>query len=194
MKKLLFLTILSSVIFLKCSKKEATLQELLVTTTSISFNSGETLQIDAISDFSINYKSDHEYHATVSSSGLVTAVKVGETIITITSNGISKEVSVEVLPTQNILSDLILEWGILRSEIKTKVGEPDDEYPDEITYYDIYGTAEDVIYEFDTDDKLIATWVYINISKTSTLKEFLLERYAFINSKNGIDFYADSFL
>lgn len=192
MKKLLLVTILSSIIFLKCSKEETKPQELLVSTINISFYSGDTLRINAISDFNIVYNSDNEFHATVSSSGLVTGIKVGETIINITSNGISKEISVEVLPRQELFPGLILDWGKLRSSIISEQGDPDESTIDDILYFK-FGEAEWISYDFDDNDKLIATWVYLKSASSSLVIEFLKERYAFIDKQNGVDFFSDSY-
>lgn len=115
MKKLFafLLLLFTALVFVGCKDDEVKLSIKVDGSTSLTLNVGEEFKIKAaleqsdVSDLKLNFKSDNESVATVSSEGVVKAVKMGNAKITISANidpKVTAEVSVlvkgpEVLPT-----------------------------------------------------------------------------------------------
>jgi hypothetical protein len=186
MKKAIVLFSIATVICLSCSKDNSNKQELEVRTAEISFHSGEIQAIDAISDFDISYRSANEFHAKVTNQGYVQAVKVGATSIEVSSNGKTVNVDTEVIPVYETYPTPIVDWNTYRSEIIASQGQPD--FSDSISIgYDGYSTkAPAVLYQFDENEKLIASSVIVESIYLSELNSFIEERYLYFGEQDGI--------
>ena len=78
--------------------------ELTLSESSATVKESKTVQINAsvslAADVEISYVSGDDLIATVTSSGLVTGVSKGETVITVNAGGLSKEFAVSVIPEE----------------------------------------------------------------------------------------------
>jgi len=138
MKKLLFIVVIASLCF-ACGEGEQ--QEMSIKTKEISLYPEDKAQIDAISGYNIVFRSENDYLAMVSVNGLVSAEKVGKTIIEVTSNDRVVEVPVEVLGRYNLYPDPILDWSMSRNDLIEISGEPDDTFGNAFFFYDDYSIS-----------------------------------------------------
>lgn len=180
MKKFLLpIIVLMAVMFSACENKAN--DTISMATIEVTLNYEDTYQIQATSTSpnALTYTSQDEFHATVSETGLVTAGRVGETNIEV-SDGISTkyfrvivERKYELFPTV----DIVLDFGISRSELISRLGTPDEEGSDYLEYMDQEEQLT-VRYEFDTNDNLNTTYVIApTIPYGLLIPDYLIERY-----------------
>jgi len=190
MKKLIFIVIIAAMCF-ACGEGEQ--QDLSIKTKEVSLYPGNRAQIDAISGYNIVFRSVNDYPATVSVNGLVSAEKVGKTIIEVTSNDRVVEVPVEVMGRYNLYPDPILDWGITCSELIEIAGEPDNSPSNAVTeYYDYSDQAPRLVYLFDTNDCLICALVEVYSTYSVDLFSYLDERFVFDSVDEGISIYINA--
>jgi len=192
MKKILPIIMFCIIICISCEESEPKPQELEVSTTKISLNSGYSENIVSISDFDILYESENDFHASVSNLGKVTAVKVGNTTVKVSSNGKSINVLVEVIPLYTTYPTPIIDWNKTRSSIISANGQPDAESGDVIGYEDYSTKAPMVMYMFDSNGKLESTAVMVRSAYSSELGSYIAERYQFVGEQDGIIVSADA--
>ena len=132
-KILAFSALMIAVVLTSCSSDDDK-GIILKTKSPIVLNSKQTATIEATSTKSISYKSKNEFHATVTNSGLVTAMFVGETEILLSSGSDTKLIKVEVAPKVNLYETPSIEWGASKSQIIAKYGEPNTENATGIGY------------------------------------------------------------
>ena len=174
----LFTVLLCIVVFSSCSKDDEGGTEIKINTRMpITLNHKETLTIDATSVQTITYSSDNEFHAKVSRSGVVTANYVGETMIILDNGSDSKSIHLRVEPLYKLYETPSIEWGKTKREIIAKYGNPDSETDTAIGYMDYSTNAPIAMFLFDDNQRLKSSSVIVKIAYTSTLSNFLLERY-----------------
>lgn len=192
MKKFLPALLFCITIFVSCEENEPKPQELEVSTSKISLNSGGNESILATSDFDILYESENEFHATVTSQGEVTAVKVGSTNIIVTSNSKVESVEVEVLPLYNTYPTPIIDWSMTVNKIISVIGQPDAISDGVLGYGEYSPKAPVVMYKFDENEKLSSTAVMVNTEYSSELGSFMEERYQYAGESDGFFIFADA--
>jgi hypothetical protein len=138
---------------------------------------GDEFQIQATSVTPIAYTSENEYHAKVSSSGLITAGRVGETYIVIDNGEDLKKIKVIVTPENNLYPEPELTFGMSHSDVKARLGNPDEETGSAMGYKSYSSNTSGLMCSFDKSDKLTSYVIIVKTSYTSKLTEFLLERY-----------------
>lgn len=187
-------TILSAlllmIMFVSCSSDDngSRFDNIDLTKTEKTLFSKDTHQIDAASISEINYKSENEYHADVSSSGLVTARFVGETNIELSNSEDNKNFKVIVKPEYSLYPEPNVEFGVTtKSDIITTLGEPDAETEDVIGYSDYSNAAPILMFMFDSNDKITSYITLVKTAFTSDLASFLIERYLLVSAER--DFY-----
>lgn len=179
MKKILFALVLAfPFVFTGCSSDEND-NAIILKSSEVTLIHTEKHQIDATSDSKIMYRSEDEYHAKVSESGLITAGKVGETNILLTSSGDTKKVKVIVKPESTMYPEPNLEFGISKDDLIKKIGTPNKETSNGIGYNNFSTKAPDLVYLFDTNNKLKSVGVIIKTAYTSELSTYLGERYVY---------------
>ena len=186
MKKVIFLSVI--LVFLNCcSKENDSPDDLVVKNANIELKAGGTAQIELTSSLPVTYTSANEFNASVSTSGLVQANKVGKTEISITNTVKTAKVNVSVTPVYSTYKDPYLNFGATRADVIKAAGEPSktNEYEDLI--YENYSNAAILgIYYFE-NDKLVGFDVEIRDSYKSELDNFLIERYVKNSSVEGIE-------
>ncbi|MCK9302542.1 MAG: hypothetical protein PHU62_03565 [Bacteroidales bacterium] len=192
----LLVLFISASLFSACSQDEEIVPQnniTLNTSSPVILNYEQTLQISASSPLSINYSSKNEFHAKVSSSGLITAQHVGETNINLNNGVKSKSLRVKVQPKYNIYPTPCIEWGKTKNEIIALYGTPDKITATTLTYYN-YSTAAPIgIFLFDDNGRLQCSSIAVITSYLSVLTNFLLERYVVTGTGYGdyIAFFVD---
>jgi hypothetical protein len=183
MKKLFFIVVISSLCF-ACSKDDP--QELLIKTTEISLYPEDVIQIDAVSDFDITYLLTNTYLANVSATGLVSANKVGTTLVEVSSHDRVIEVPVEVMGRYNLYPDPITDWGISQSDLIEIAGEPDKSYTSSIEYANYSDQAPNIAYLFTPGDSLMCALVIVLETYSDDLVAYMDERFVFDSEEDGM--------
>ena len=172
--------LVSTLLFSSCSKDED--QSIQLQNQSpIVLKYEQMATIDAVSTEPISYNSENEFHAKVSSNGVITAEHVGKTKINLTNGFDSKSIQVTVEPKYNLYETPNIEWGTTKSKIKTQYGTPDNEDADGFGYLNYSSSAPIAMFLFNSNDQLESCAIMVKMVYASTLTNFLLERYLPIN-------------
>jgi len=117
----------------------------------------------------------------------VTAFHVGKTDLTV--NGKYK-ISLSVLPLYHLYDDPILEWGCSVDYVKShqKQGTLNSKSTDELLAYENAGGASILGYSFE-NGKLKSVGAFVSTSHTSTLADYLMERYLMEPYYQGAETY-----
>ncbi|WP_372643368.1 hypothetical protein [Ancylomarina sp.] len=191
MKKILFIALIASLCF-SCGEGEQV--ELSLKTKEISLYPNERVQISAISGYNMVFRSANDYQATVSVNGLVSAGKVGETIIELASNDRVVEIPVEVKGRFNLYPDPILDWGITRSDLLEIAGESDNSPSNSVVeYLDYSDQAPRLVYLFDANDALMCTLVDVIATYSDDLFLYMNERYVFSSEDEGLSVFTNAY-
>jgi hypothetical protein len=179
-----------SLLFTITMCKEHDSDELTLKKSEVSLSYGDKYQIEAESNYSITYLSENTFHATVSSSGMVTAGRVGETNIKVTDENDSKKLKVKVLPVYTIYETPYLEFGVTKSQVISKLG---SDYQTTENSTSIFYLGSDVyvdliMYSFDNAGKLDMVGVaVVGTISTTLLENFLNERYYYVGEYEDED-------
>ena len=160
--------------------------------TSTMLHHGETYQISAQCENPINDLSANEYHAKVSSSGVITAQYVGSTTISLQSEEDAKTFIVTVAPKSNLYVEPTISFGETKSSVISKLGTPDATTDGGIAYRDYSTAVEMLLVLLDDYDKVKAYGVVVKSSYTSELSDFLDERYDYVGYSNEIFVYRNA--
>ena len=148
-----------------------------------------------IASANATWTSDNEFVATVGNNGVITGNHVGEATITATSGGQSKTVKVTVKPKYNTITEPVIDFGLSKSEIKSKIsGTPDTEEDYTLNYK--ISKSELLMYMFDESTGKLESSAWGSIDALSIVPSelvgFLTERYQPITSKDNYYFFANS--
>lgn len=190
MKKVLLLLFILPFVFSSCSSDDDD-NSIKVEQREFVMNFEDTQQINATSKASITYKSESEYVAKVSTSGLITAGRVGETSILLSNGEDSKSISVKVEPLHNIYPEPIhkIKFGDSKATVKSAFGNNAFEQTTSLLYND-YHKNYDYAFLFE-DGKLTATGVVIpTLSLPDNFSDFFTERYQIV----ALEDYQASFI
>ena len=159
-------------LFAACSKDDG--DDLKITSSrNVELISKKTSQIEC-SDSKATYSSENEYVATVSSTGLITGKRIGETFIDV--NG-QKSIKVSVTPVYTQFTEPQLMFGATKDEVYAKVGTNYSISDNNgIVYTTTSGRTRGYIYLL-TDGKVSSILMVVNSIYIDSLTEFLLERY-----------------
>jgi len=194
MKKLLSSLLIASIFIIGCQKEKVKEPDLILLNTSEKqMYHNDTYQIDAQSISKITYSSGNEYHAKVSESGLVNARFVGETNIILKNDEDTKKVRIIVKPKSNLYPEPAVKFGDSRSSIIAKFGTPDTQTSTGIGYANYSNTAPLLAFLFDSYDRLTSYSLLIKSAYSSSLADFLGERYLFIGLEYDIFLYINGF-
>ena len=180
MKKNLYLPLLLlfSLVIISCSGDDEK-DEIKLGKTTYTLYPLDEEQIEATSISDITYSSASLYHANVSNSGKITAMKVGETEITLQNAEDSKTIKVIVQPEVTLYPDPVLNFHASVSDIKKAHGEPDVEDEDVIAYEN-YSLHAPILMYFFSSGKLQIVVVMVKTAKSSELGTHLVERYNYL--------------
>jgi hypothetical protein len=186
--KLILLVLATSIsaFFYGCSKDSNVDTSISIKSAEKTLSAGDTYQVEAVSTAAITYASENDFHAIVSSSGLVTARFVGETNIVLSTDSDNKKVKIAVKPKYTLYPDPCLAFGISKNEIIAKYGTPSTQTTSGISYTNYSNAAPLVMYVFDTNNKLAGSAVAVKSEYSSELGSFLIERYMLADKTNRI--------
>lgn len=125
----------------------------------------------------------NDFIASVSNNGIVTGLHVGECIISDGENKCEFSIRGNILLYDEPLTD----WGISKSRLISICGSNYIESKGNIGYKTNNISCPMVAYMF-KNDQLSAAIVLVSTAKTSTLAEFLLERYLLVE-QSGYEYY-----
>jgi len=150
--------------------------------TEYKMNFQDEVKIEATSTTDIVYQSENEYVAKVSTSGLITGGRVGETAILLSNGNDTKKVSVIIEPKSELFPEPEFLFGETRENIIKKYGTPGIVQDESIAYQNYSSNTEMVLYLFDGEgnkSKLIGISVVLksSYSNTKELAAHLAERY-----------------
>lgn len=191
MNKLIPFALMCAALISAGCQKEAT--PLTVSPESVTLYCDGTAQITASPVDGVTYTSQDEFYAEVSETGLITANKIGQTNITVSSPNGVKSIPVTVLPQYTLYEDLTPYIGASLSNITAK-------------YCTDYTTATNkdgsVTYTFKNPTSYVAgigfiiengkctsAMVAVSTSHTSMLTKYLIERYAVVGMQNDMYFF-----
>ena len=117
----------------------------------------------------------------------VTAFHVGETELIV--NGKHK-IKLSVLPLYHLYNDPVLEWGCSVDYVKSnqKQGTLSSKSTNELLAYENAGGASILAYSFE-NGKLKAVGAFVSTSHTSTLADYLMERFLMVPYYQGSETY-----
>jgi len=182
--KLVFIAIL--IITCNSCKKE---DLITLNSTEKTLNYEDEFQIEAESNSLITYSVENEYHAEVSESGLVKARYVGETNIILQNAEDRKILKLIVEPRYHLYPEPNVYFGESRSSIISKFGWNFEETESAIAYENYSLSAPIIIFTFDDYDKLNGYAVMVNTAYSSTLADFLMERYLVAGIDNDVFYF-----
>ena len=177
MKKTFSIIALLSVYILTSCSNDDSNAIVVNTKTPVVLNYEKTLQIDATSESPMTYESENRFHADVDSKGVITGGHVGETNIIISNGKKSQKIPITIEPLHDLYKTPCPGWGKSKNEIIAVYGYPDNETETVIGYTNYSNAAPLVMYLFDDNDLLMASSVIVKMGYTSSLVDFLLERY-----------------
>lgn len=178
MKKILYAFLaVAMAAFVGCDKDDGGGNSIQLISADQTMHYDDEFQIQATSNTPITYTSENEYHAEVSANGFVTAGRVGETNIVMTNGDDTKKVKITVTPESNLYPEADLTFGMTRSSVKAKLGNPDSETEDGMGYTEYSSNAPIFMCLFDGADKLTSFTYMVKTAYSSELGTFLVERY-----------------
>ena len=183
MKKILSVMLLCTLL-LSCSKDEK--EKLMINSTSVSLHSGDTHFITTSNGTNVTFESQNPYIALVNeTTGEVTAMTIGTTIIDVYSDQGNAKVEVTVNKQYNTFTEPCKDFTKTRSQIISMYGEPDSETDSGIAYaYDDNVHIADM-YIF-KNNKIQSSTAIINQDYAIETMKFLLERYWTLGEEDGL--------
>lgn len=187
MKKL-FTILCLCLAFTSCSKDE----ELTLNTTSAVLYAQEEHQILTTNGTNVSFESENPYIATVNSTtGKVTAMTIGKTIIRVNSDQGSANVSVEVRPKYSTYTEPCTDFGITKTQIISMYGTPDTETDDGIMY--VHNKTKHFADMYLFDNTLSSSTAIIPQDYAVEAAKFLLERYWIVGEEDDINIFANGY-
>lgn len=187
MKNSLYIII---IFFIGCSKTHSEQDGLVINTQNIIIYAGDSIQMDVKSNDDIDYQSINDYHATVSSSGLVNAIKVGQTYIKVSTPNQIDSVPVLVRGNYNIYpTPIINNWQLTRDSCTMLYPSPYKTLENIVYYLNYSDCAPLIMYAFNNEDILISVAVVVDISHYHRLNYYLEERFIFAYEKYNYSVY-----
>lgn len=191
MNKLIPFALMGAALVSAGCQKEAT--PLTVSPESVTLYCDGTAQITASPAEGVTYTSDDTFYATVDDTGLITAEKVGQTKITVSSSNGVKSIPVTIMPQYTLYEDLTPYIGASLNTITAKYG---------TNYTTATNKDGSVTYTFKDPTSYVAglgfnmeggkcasAMVAVSTKYLSMLTKYLLERYAVIGMQNDYYFF-----
>ncbi|MGY5353390.1 hypothetical protein [Wenyingzhuangia sp. IMCC45467] len=174
---------------MSCSTEEEYIHtDITLETTKKTLYKGEKFQLKAISDLPLTYQSENDFHATVSTSGLLQAEYVGKTNIVISNNENTQSVNITVAPKSALYPEPLLDFTLSKTEVISLLGTPDEETETAITYNNYSEASPSITYSFNEKSIIKSVSVTVKNSYYSTLTNtHLNERYRFSNVFNDVN-------
>lgn len=181
-----------SLAIVACSKEEK--KTFTVSPTSMMLYPGDQNQIKSSSD-NVTYTSYDTFYAEVSETGIVTANKVGASLITATSGKQSANVAVVILPKYILYTNMDKIIGMAEEEVLAEIDKDGHAHEattnklgNDLWVYNDYNTyVSKIKIAFDEDKKAEGVGVGVYSKYVSDLSGYLVERYTYVY-KSGSTF------
>lgn len=187
MKKLILLFTLISTILVGCKKEDATPKtELKTPTLSVVCGQKSQLLVTPTAD-GCTFNSNQSLIASVSTTGEVKGVTIGEAIISVLdiSSNVIGQCKVTVTPQHTMYKEPYLGFGANQTQIKTyETRTLLSETTKAINYKGENSNITQLAYSFE-NNKYVGVVCLVPISKISLLTDFLLERYIPVGVGSG---------
>ncbi len=173
MKKLVLLSF-AVLLFFACSDDNKEKSNEKLNKSELTLKPGESFQLtvsNVVHD--VEWSSDNPFTATVNRNGVVHSHRVGEARI----HANDQVCRITVHPQYDLYRDPFMGWGASRSDLLSRLGEPDYEDDVFMDYFLENQSATNISYQF-SRDRLIASSVFLSYRHTVELGAFLSERYA----------------
>ena len=164
------------VVLVGCKKEDE--NDIQVKNPNIEVKAGSSIQIEATSSSPITYFTENEFYASVNSTGLITANRVGEVSILLDNSEKNARVQVKILPVFTTYQDPYLNFGASKDDVIKSVGSPSRTNDDGDLIYDNYSTAATLAMYFFNGSKLESVGVAVKTSYATELGNFIRERYS----------------
>ena len=140
------------------------------------------------------FSSKDEYYAEVDETGIVTANKVGETSITVSGNGLTKEVPVTIIPKYDLYPDIDVLVGKSKSEVTKLLGSnykssTTSSGQEVWTYVSYNSYTAGLGFTFKSNGTVEYAMAAISTEYTSMLTKALIERYNIAGMQNDYYFF-----
>ena len=181
MKKSIFF-VLTAILLVACEESSKNLQ---LSPSSVNLYYEETQQVQVLSETgSFEWSTANDFHATVSSTGKITAGHVGSTIITAKQGKKEGTCSVTIKPKYYLYDTPYFGWGETMTQVSNKLGTPYQTQANALVY--VLSESDGIIamYMF-TDGKLTSVGILLNVKNATTLTYYLVERYQPFSIDNG---------
>jgi hypothetical protein len=196
----IILTVFALILFFQCSKDE-TKKTITIDQKNVAMFSGETTQLGLI--FSTEDLKGKTYQwttsdinvATVSASGLVTGVRIGETFVTASTSDESlvDSAKITIQPKYNLYLEPYLAFGASAAIVKANETRVLLSEESGLAYLGENDNVVAVLYLFD-NDALTGAGVLLETTTdvTSNLMDFLLERYEALTFADEVFYFTDN--
>ena len=175
-----------------CSDDDDDNDSFSVNPSSVSLNSLDTEQLTTDDGRIVTWSTSDDFVATVDDNGLLKAVHVGEASVTATdSKGATAVVSVTVEPKHNLYVEPCVKWGISKDVLKGIDKREIVTDDDDALLLEAGGSAMRILYTF-KDGALNAAAVSVSLAYSSTLAEFLFERYEYLGQYDDYFIFKDN--
>lgn len=136
------------------------------------------------------YTSKNDLIAAVSTSGLITGKRVGETMIRVSLGTYKDSCKVAVSPLYNTFAEPITSFGLSKAEVKAKEKRTLIAETDAALLYSGSIQEKQVMYTF-TDGKLKYSVVILSSAYSSAIGSYMAERYVIISVSPAIGYAVD---
>ncbi|MBR6354443.1 MAG: hypothetical protein IKS01_01540 [Paludibacteraceae bacterium] len=175
--KRITLFLLLAVGLMACEKSEKKNTALEVNPTSITCNSGDETPITVADGAAFTITTADSCVAQPLADGTgVRGFMVGQTVVTVTSNGKSAQIPVTVAPKITEFQDPALLFGGTMQDVKDVLGEPKQTANNNLYYNVTEDGSIYAAYKFE-NGKLTRIYVYLTDEKIGSFYKYLNERY-----------------
>ncbi len=188
MKKM-FLLVFATFTLVACQDSSKSLQ---LSPSSVNLYYEEEQQVQVLSETgTFEWTTANDFHATVSSSGKITAGHVGTTIITAKQGKKEGTCSVTIKPRYYLYDTPYFGWGETMTQVQNKLGTPYQTQTNALVY--VLSESDGIIamYMF-TNGKLTGVGITLNVKNATTLTYYLIERYQPISAENGTYYFINA--
>lgn len=191
MKKICYLAVLAiALVACKGEGEDDKSLQLSPSSVNLFYEDAQQLKVlDASGTF--EWSTANDFHATVNASGNVTAGHVGTTIISAKQGKKTGTCSVTVQPKYFLYDTPYFGWGSTMSQVKSKLGKPDQEQSEALVYVLSESKGIIALYMFE-NGKLYSVSVLVNVNYLATLTYYLVERYQPIDVEDDNYFFLDA--
>lgn len=188
MRKSVFF-VLIAILLVACEESSKNFQ---LSPSSVNLYYEETQQVEVLGETgSFEWSTANDFHATVSSTGKITAGHVGSTVITAKQGKKEGTCSVTIQPKYYLYDTPYFGWGETMTQVSNKLGTPYQTQANTLVY--VLSETDGIIamYMF-ADGKLTSVGITLNVKNVTTLTYYLVERYQPFGAENGTYYFMNA--